>query len=255
VRSPHNYRHLVQRWRAVAREAGVPLRRLVRADGFDLFYLKSPALTADEGIYISAGIHGDEPASSDALVTWAEKNVRRLATLPLLLFPALNPWGLTNNIRLDANGGDLNRLFHRDDQPVVTAMKAVVAGHRFALALMLHEDYDAEGFYVYEIKHTLPFWGESLLATARKIMPIDARTRIDRRAAHRGLIRRRFNPKLFLKIGYPEAIWLYEFHAQRCLTVESPSEFALERRVAAHVAVIEECVQRALASVSSQSGK
>ena len=49
-------------------------------------------------------------------------------------------------------------------------------------------------------------------------------------------------------MGYPEAIWLHEFHARRSLTVESPSEFALEQRVRAHCAVIDECVRRVASS-------
>ena len=243
--SPHDYRRLVLRWREVAREAGMPLRRLAQAGGETLHYLQSPALTGNGGIYLSAGIHGDEPASSEALVAWAEKHARRLAKLPVLLFPALNPWGLIRNERRDADGTDLNRLFHRDDHPVIAAIKRVVGERQFALALMLHEDYDAEGWYVYEVKRERPFWGEALLGIAGRFIAIDQRAKIDGRTSRAGLIRRRFQRAVFLKIGYPEAIWLHERHARRSLTAESPSEFALERRVRAHCAVIEECVRLA----------
>ncbi len=243
MRSPHDYRRLVQRWREVARNAGLTLRRLVKAGSVTLHYLKSPALTETGGIYLSASIHGDEPASSEALVCWAEKNVRHLAKLPVLIFPALNPWGLVNNTRADAEGIDLNRLFHRDEHPVIAAIKRVVAQRQFELALMLHEDYDAEGYYIYEVKRDAPFWGEQLLKTAARILPIDQRLKIDGRAAAAGLIRRKYQRSLFERIGYPEAIWLHEFHARRALTVESPSEYALKERVRAHVAVIEECVR------------
>ena len=147
---------------------------------------------------------------------------------------------------ITARGADLNRLFHLDDHPVINAIKRVVAQRQFALALMLHEDYDAEGYYVYEVKRELPFWGEGLLKTVARFIPIDSRAKIDGRSANVGLIRRRFQKSLFLKMGYPEAIWLHEFHASRSLTVESPSEFALEQRVRAHGAVIEECVRLAL---------
>ena len=242
--SPHDYRHLIARWRSVAHESGIPLRPLGRAGKHGLFYFQSPALREEGGTYISAAIHGDEPASSEALITWAEKNVRSLAKLPVLLFPALNPWGLINNTRTDADGLDLNRLFHRDDHPVIAAVKRVVAPHQFALALMLHEDYDAEGFYVYEVKRDLPFWGEALLKVVSRVIPIDPRKKIDGRTARAGVIRRRFQLALFLKMGYPEAIWLHEFHARRSLTVETPSEFAFAQRVRAHCAVIEECVRR-----------
>jgi hypothetical protein len=145
---------------------------------------------------------------------------------------------------MDAAGADLNRLFHRDDQPVISAVKKVVAPFQFHLALMLHEDYDAEGFYLYEVKRKLPFWGEALLAAASRVIAIEPRAKIDGRTAAAGLIRRRFNRALFTKMGYPEAIWLHEFHAERSLTVETPSEFALEQRVRAHEVVLEKCLRR-----------
>ncbi len=243
MESPHNYRRLAARWRAVARESGLPLRRLARSGGQTLYYLQSPALGGTGGIYISAAIHGDEPASSEALVAWAEKNTRRLAKLPLLLFPALNPWGLIHNVRVDADGLDLNRQFHLDDHPVIAAIKRVVAQRQFALALMLHEDYDAEGFYAYEVKREQPFWGEELLRVAGRFIAIDPRAKIDGRTARAGLIRRRFQRAIFLKMGFPEAIWLHELHARRALTIESPSEFALAQRVRAHCAAIDECLR------------
>lgn len=246
--SAHDYRQLIARWQNVARAAGVPMRLLARAGAHPLYFLKTPALESSGGIYISAGIHGDEPASSEALITWAERHASDLPGIPLLLFPALNPWGLLQNSRNDADGLDLNRLFHRDDHAVIAAVKRAVAPHQFALALMLHEDYDAEGFYIYEVKRDQPFWGEALLGAVSRVIPIDMRPRIDRRTARAGLIRRRFQRSLFLKMGYPEAIWLHEFHARRSLTVESPSEFAIEQRVSALCVVIEECVRRVLST-------
>jgi hypothetical protein len=247
MRSPHHYRELILRWRALARASGLAMQPLAQADGFDLIYLTSPALPLERGIYISAGIHGDEPASSAALISWAEKNVRRLSKLPLLIFPALNPWGLVNNVRLNAEGADLNRAFHRDDLPVIHAVKRVAAPLQFALALMLHEDYDAEGFYVYEAKREEPYWGEALLGAVSRVMPIDPRRKIDGRNARGGLIRRRFDRRRFEQLGFPEAIWLHEFHARRALTVETPSEFAIEQRIRAHEVVLDECVRRVLA--------
>ena len=243
----HHYGQLVQRWRAVARASGARLRRFAFAGSDPIFFFETPALGASGGIYISAGIHGDEPASSEALLAWAEKYKRRLAAWPLLLFPCLNPWGLRRNIRLDAGGVDLNRAFHLDDHPVIDALRKVVGLREFDLAVMLHEDYDGEGFYLYEIKRELPVWGEDLLAVAGAHIAIDPRRKIDGRNARAGLIRRRFDRARFERLGYPEAIWLHEQHARRALTVETPSEFALMQRVNAHVAVLEECVRRTLA--------
>ena len=240
----HDYRYLVERWRAVARKNGVPLRSLDRADGFAHFYLRTPALTQTGGIYFSAGIHGDEPASTEALITWAEAQGRKLRKLPLLLLPCLNAWGLVQNIRLNMEGVDLNRAFHRTDLPVIEAVKRVVAGHQFDAAVMLHEDYDGQGVYLYEVQHVQPYWGEDMLKAALPYLPTDPRVWIDGRKATNGIHRRRVDKRRFARIGHPEAIWLHLEHSARTFTVETPSEFALEQRVAAHIAVIEEVVRR-----------
>jgi len=242
----HDYRFLIQRWRSLARSAGMRLERLVTVGKSDLFCLRTPELGAEGGIYISAGIHGDEAGSTEALVTWAEENVSRLRTLPLLLFPCLNPWGLIRNCRFAENGDDLNRVFHRDEIPLVQAVKKAVGDRRFAVSLMLHEDYDGQGLYLYEVQRKLPFWGEALLEAARPVIPIEGRVRVDGRKAAAGIMRPKVDFRRFAKIGYPEAVWLHLDHSDRTFTVETPSEFALSQRVAAHRAVIDECVRRVI---------
>lgn len=251
--SPHDYRFLLERWKALARRTECRLERLAMANENEVVYLKTPTLTSTGGIYLSAGIHGDEPASTEALIVWAETNANRLPELPLILFPCLNPWGLISNQRTDATGTDLNRRFHSDDRGVISALKKVIGPYQFSVALMLHEDYDGQGLYLYEIKRQMPYWGEALLDAARAVIPIDPRPRIDRRIARNGLIRRRFDPRRFLELGFPEAIWLHQNHATRSLTIETPSEFALEQRVKAHVFVLDECIRRALVERHSGS--
>jgi len=243
----HDYRVLVQRWRGLARSAGLRLQRIAMAGADPIFCLKTPTLAATGGLYVSAAIHGDEPASSEALITWAEKHARRLARWPLLLFPCLNPWGLRNNIRLDADGLDLNRAFHLEDHPVISAVKRAAAPHQFDLSVMLHEDYDGQGFYLYEIQRDRPYWGEDIVTAASGHIPVEPRTKVDAYKARSGVIRRRYDRARFERMGFPEAIWLHMEKARRALTVETPSEFAIEQRVKAHVAVLEECVRRVIA--------
>src|SRR4051812_11923904 len=106
----HDYPHLVARWRAVCRAAGMRWRTFARAGKYALHYVETPA--PGPAVYVSAGIHGDEPAGPEALITWAEADPARLRRHALLIFPCLNPWGLVNNIRRDEDGLDLNRCFH-----------------------------------------------------------------------------------------------------------------------------------------------
>lgn len=250
----HDYRFLIQRWRAVARQCGLIMRRYSEVGGHPVYFLQSKRLPASGAIYISAGIHGDEPAGTEACITWAEKNQEILAHAPFLIFPCLNPWGLMNNSRHDDQRRDLNRMFQHDEIPSLRALKTIIAPHHFPLALMLHEDYDGQGVYLYEVQRVKPFWGEGMLAAARKIIPIDGRAKVDGRKFRNGVFRRRLTLKIFEKIGLPESPYLHLHHADRTFTIETPSEFALDLRIRAHVAIIEECVRRVCSTKRAPAG-
>jgi hypothetical protein len=76
-------------------------------------------------------------------------------------------------------------------------------------------------------------------------MQIDPRKRIDRWKATDGIISPpRPGGKDIPDSVFPEALWLYFGHTDRALTIETPSEFALEDRVAAQVAMLNEIVGR-----------
>ena len=234
----HDYNALVARWRRVARASGLRLEKLAESGGYPVYFLQ----TRDRGgLYASAGIHGDEPAGTEGLVAWAEAHLPALAKsgrLPLTLLPCLNPWGLVNNRRSDAADTDLNRSFDRDDLPPVAELKHLLAGRRYDLAVHLHEDYDAQGIYLYELT-------ADLLAVCGKVIPPDARRRIDARVFHRGLwLRRRLRGAPL----FPEARFLYPGHCPRTLTFETPSELALHARTRAQVLLLEECTRRLLAA-------
>ncbi|CAN5697660.1 hypothetical protein BH20VER1_BH20VER1_20970 [soil metagenome] len=94
-----------------------------------------------------------------------------------------------------------------------------------------------------------PFWGEQLLAAAAPVLAAEPRRLIERRSARGGVVRRQFRPRAFPLM--PESIYLHQHHSFRTFTIETPSEFAFEKRVAALVATIEEAVQLSIASQGS----
>ena len=112
----HNYSYLMRRWRALCKKAGLEFSRIGEADGYPCYEICSPVLFNDASVYLSAGIHGDEPAVL-GLLQWAENNVYVLSSLPLLIYPCLNPWGLENNSRLNRRGLDLNRVWDESATP------------------------------------------------------------------------------------------------------------------------------------------
>ena len=152
----HDPDQLARRWDRLSARCGLRMETLGRHDGHPIHAVVSPALAATGGLYLSAGIHGDEPASVQGLLAWAERQGKALGRLPVLILPCLNPWGLLQNRRTDAADVDVNRRWQTDCHPVVLAVRHRIRDHRFALALSLHEDYDATGVYIYEPHRARP---------------------------------------------------------------------------------------------------
>jgi hypothetical protein len=240
----HDYPHLLERWRAVAKRTGLVMRRIAAGPEFNLYSVRSRRLPREGTIYISAGIHGDEPAGTEALITWAEKNTRLLRSRPVFLVPCINPWGLVNNSRTDSRKRDLNRSFQDDSVAEIAALKRAIGRRRFSLGLTLHEDYDALGIYIYEIRGAVPYWGEALLRAASPHVPPEWREIVEGRECVGGMVRPELDMSIFEEMGLPEAVYLRLQGCPRVFTIETPSEYGLDRRVRAQVAVIEECVRR-----------
>jgi len=241
----HDYRFLSKRWQMLARKARLHGVVYDRADAFELLCFRSPALQSSGGIYLSAGIHGDEPAGTEGLYQWAELHCTILREIPVMIFPCLNPWGLVRNRRTDSENRDLNRCYHLDSIPQIKAQKELMRDYKFRLAMCLHEDYDAQGVYLYEIRQKLTTFGRELLAAAGYYVPIDARRTIEGRRAEQGWIARKINLKKFPFIA--EAIHLGFNHSERTITAETPSEYDLGPRIQAHVAMIQRAIELSFA--------
>src|SRR4051812_20043365 len=84
----HHYRLLVKRWAAFARQARFRWKRFATVGEHPVYFLEScPSAKEREAVYISAGLHGDEPAPPWALLEWAQENAALLAQRPFLMFP------------------------------------------------------------------------------------------------------------------------------------------------------------------------
>lgn len=233
----HNVREIMRRWKALQKAAGLHATTLANVEGHAVIALETTAAKAGEpAIYLSTGVHGDEPASMWGLLLWAEKNIAQLQRDSFLLLPLLNPIGMSLNTRLDHRGLDINRRFHLSDDPLSTAWQTWIKGRAMIAGICLHEDYDAQGCYVYELSHRRQTMGREILARCAKPIATDPRRRIDGQRATGGLIRRKKMPTHLP--GMPEAI---ELHLRGCpltFTFETPSEFSLDDRVATQMRFI-----------------
>jgi hypothetical protein len=238
----HDVAELLRRWRRAIVEAGWQSQELARTDEYSVLAVHTAARN-DPGLYISAGIHGDEPAAPWGLLEWFEECGRRLANRSIVILPCLNPGGLALNTRANENGQDLNRQFHNRAHPLIAAWHRFLGARVFNLAVCLHEDYDGLGIYAYELyRGRQGPLATHLLAKVERIIPRDPRAAIDGRRANNGVIKRsKIPPHL---PGYPEAIALHLNHAKRNITFETPSEFSIFARVRAHHSFLEAIATR-----------
>ena len=103
-------------------------------------------------VLITAGIHGDERAATEALARFIEstQTPKFLEEFSVTLLPLLNPAGFSRNIR--KNGSvDLNRHFGCDCSAKENQfVEKYLNGKSFDLMISLHEDVDMDSFYMYE---------------------------------------------------------------------------------------------------------
>jgi murein peptide amidase A len=232
IRSPHDPHDFMARFDAAAQIAGFAVKEYGRVEGFPLrAYTKRSGLKP--ALYVSSGMHGDEPAPPWALLQLVETGAFS-APADWFLCPLLNPTGLAQRTRENFQALDLNRDYQH---PTTTEVRAHVAWlqqqPRFDATFCLHEDYDAAGFYVYELNpDARPTLAGAALEAACRHCPIDTSAIIDgRESAAPGIIRPVSDP--LLREQWPEAIYLGHHHTNLSYTFETPTALPLPVRVAA----------------------
>lgn len=193
-------------------------------------------------IYVSAGIHGDEPAGPLA----AQRLVETDPFPPnafVWVCPCLNPSGFPRNSRESAEGFDLNRDYRHLRTPEVQAHVAWLQKQpMFDLTLCLHEDWEAAGFYVYEVNPAArPSVAPAIIDAVRDVCPIDLSPEIDGRTANQGIICPIIDPAL--RPEWPEALYLIQHKTRLSYTMEAPSDFDLTVRVTALEVAVRAAVQ------------
>lgn len=225
--------------RLAAERHGWNLEAFFKVGDFDLFGLHRNCRSSAgrRRIYISAGIHGDEPASPVAALKLLEEN-RWPENVEVWICPCLNPIGFTLNTRVNAEGIDLNRSYLK---PVAREIMAHILWLErqppFDLCVLLHEDWESHGFYLYEQNpESRPSFAERIIEAVEKVCPIDRSETIEGRPANGGILRPNIDPRS--RPDWPEAFYLITHKTRQSYTVEAPSDFPLEIRVNALVAAV-----------------
>ncbi|MGH7727436.1 MAG: hypothetical protein ACREM2_01420 [Vulcanimicrobiaceae bacterium] len=203
-------------------------------------------------IQIAAGAHGDEPAAPWALLSLVRDGLLDDA-FGYRLWPCMNPSGYELGTRESAEGHDLNRTFGRGGtSPEARAIITANRDRRFALALDLHEDFEASGFYCFEppVDGVAPLGEAVLRALDDEGLPIqdlhedfelgDPRPEPGSRVLERGRVLTETRVALaHFGSALPQSLYLLRSGTRRTLTFESPRCRPWTERIAIHrVAVV-----------------
>jgi murein peptide amidase A len=196
-------------------------------------------------VYLSSGIHGDEPAGPLALLELMRSDTFG-PEASWILCPALNPTGLLAGTRESASGQDLNRDYWTRRNPEVSAHAAWLETRAVPdVFISLHEDWETTGFYFYEINccQDSPERASAILdAVAPWFQPEPCSCIDDHDVRDTGWIYHAAEADL--PECWPEAIFLAKLGCPVSFTFETPSQALLSSRVAAHAAAVKAALLR-----------
>jgi murein peptide amidase A len=197
-------------------------------------------------IYISSGIHGDEPAPPVALLSLIRGGFFD-ERANWFLCPVINPRGLQIGTREDHQERDLNRDFLDRKTPEIHALTHWLNRQPcFDLCICLHEDWESQGFYLYEVNRSgSSAYASEILEAVKPALPIEPATMIDERPIDEPGIIRPVNDPL-LRIDWPETIYLINHHTSLGYTLETPSALPMEKRIHATKLAIDAALKGAI---------
>lgn len=224
-------------FRQAAEAAGFTATLLAELDAGPLIAWERPG--NGPRVYLSAGIHGDEPAGPLAVLELLHQEFFT-DEFHCYLCPALNPSGLAAVTRENACGADLNRDYWlRSTQEVIAHAAWLDRLPRPDCFISLHEDWETAGFYFYEINltHEDPARAQRILRAVSPWFQPEPGPEIDGHEIREpGWIYHAAEPDL--PEGWPEAIYLAKMGCPISFTFETPSRAPLKNRIAAHAAAV-----------------
>jgi hypothetical protein len=222
--------------RAATRAGFTPAILTTTADG-PLVVWERPG--AGPRVYLSSGIHGDEPAGPLALLDLLDEGFFT-PDLDWSICPALNPTGLAAGRRENARGIDLNRDYWKRRSAEVTAHATWLESKSApVLFISLHEDWEATDFYLYEINlgQDTPERARAIIAAVQPWFLPESGPEIDGHDP-RGPGWIFHAAEADVPDGWPEAIFLAHHGCPLSFTIETPSHAPLAARAAAHCAAV-----------------
>jgi len=209
-----------------------------------------------KNVFLSAGIHGDEPAGVYALLSFLENHFEKYEDrLNFFAIPCLNPFGFENDTRENPDNVDLNRNFDSEVPEQETKIAKDVLedfARTYVFSLDLHEDPvdkpalgfelkdSVREFYMYEIspskEHCI---GHKVIGRLEQQgIPIAKQDKIYHDFNNNGLVWRpspedKWNDQSSELFAYLQRYTDYSF------TIETPTCWTLEKRIDVQIKALE----------------
>jgi murein peptide amidase A len=202
---------------------------------------------SNKTVYISAGIHGDEPAGPLAIIEFLQQGLSE--KINWIICPILNPTGIAAGTRENDQRIDLNRDYYEYSSKEIQSHVAWLKKQKTPdVFISLHEDWETTGFYFYEINlhHDNPERAKTLLANVETEIIIEPSFTVDNHETRElGWIHHAADADL--PDLWPEAIFLAKHGCPLSFTFETPSKaVSLEKRIKAHVIAITTAIEISL---------
>ena len=193
-------------------------------------------------VFLSAGMHGDEPAGVHAIIRFLNTDLHRYTDrFNFVALPCLNPSGFDTGIHNTASGLNLNDHFGKQSGDAVVRIieaKLKSLAPSILLAFDLHEDNsgDQRGCYVYEKI------SKSTDRIAHRVLEILAPTDICKQPVIYG--ETNVNGVIEENLDGSQAAsgsldWYLKANgAHHVMVVETPSVWPIEKRIQTHLAMI-----------------
>ena len=228
-----NYSDLIRRLCQI----DLPHRIVGSANDNPIYFFQIESQSSNpKHILITGGVHGDEPAGVEATIKFLERdNIELLTYFSFIVIPCINPDGYIYNTRENANKVDINRSFETNEVEEAAIVKDAIRDKQFTLTIDYHEDYEANGFYLYEGIRNEQHLGPKIAQGVKSIGPIDTEdSGEDTEAIAQGVYK--VNSEWGMQGLAP---YLLHKHSEHVLITETPTVWNLEQRVALHLGVLD----------------
>ena len=193
-------------------------------------------------VLLTAGLHGDEPAGPEAIMRFlARDHSSLLQTFEFFILPCINPHGFVHNTRENAIGLDLNRSFEDDTTPEAILVKRILRDRRFDTFVEFHEDWEFEGFYLFELQRNQRSIGPKIIERIKQLGPIYSTSSIDDMPVENGVVQTGLETQGISNEAMP--LYVFRLHADHCITSETPTQWDIESRISAHLTVLDIALQ------------